>query len=249
MTRRDVSLRSVTGTAFSVLLIVLVGCAGPETRGEVAPPPVAGERDDAGSSRPVSSDPMALGSDSAALTVIEFSDYQCPYCRRFHADVLPALQREYIDTGKVQLIYKDFPLAMHSEALPAAIAGRCAAAQGKFWPMNELLFSNQEKLSVTLYPRLAAALGLDAEHFKKCLQDPALRKAVRRDQNQARDLGITSTPSFLIGRMQGERMLIERVGRGVANFEALSAELDKLLAGDAPDPETGQDPRRYELPR
>ena len=240
MTRRGVFLRSATGVFISVLLATLIGCAGPEIRGEVTPPPVAGERDDAGSSRPVSSDPMALGSANAALTVIEFSDYQCPYCRRFHADVLPALQREYIDTGKVQLIFKDFPLPMHTEALPAAIAGRCAAAQGKFWPMNELLFSNQEKLSATLYPRLAQALALDAEVFKKCTTDPAVRKTVRRDKNQARDLGITSTPSFLIGRMQGERMLIERVGRGFTDFETLASELDKLLAGDAPDSETEQ---------
>ena len=207
MRKGGVYERCSTGAAFAALLLILSGCVGPETRGDVAPP-----------LRPMSSDPMALGSATAALTVIEFSDYQCPYCRRFHADVLPALQRDYIDAGKVQLIFKDFPLPMHTEAMPAAIAGRCAAAQGKFWPMNELLFSNQEKLSAALYPRLAEALALDVEEFKKCTHDPALRKAVRRDQNQARDLGITSTPSFLIGRMQGERMLIERVGHGVYRF-------------------------------
>lgn len=239
MTRPGVFLRSATRVFISAILATLIGCAGSESHGGDAPPPAPGEPAVAVST-PMSRDPMALGSDSAALTVIEFSDYQCPYCRRFHADVLPALRRDYIDTGKVQLIFKDFPLAMHREALPAAIAGRCAAAQGKFWPMNELLFANQEKLNATLYPKLAAALSLDAGQFKKCLRDPALRQAIRRDQNQARDLGITSTPSFLIGRMQGERMLIERVGRGSADFEALSAELDKLLAADAPDAETEQ---------
>lgn len=239
MTRPGVFLRSATRVFVLAWLATLIGCAGPETRDGDAPPPAAGEPA-VTALTPMSRDPMALGSDSATVTVIEFSDYQCPYCRRFHADVLPALLREYIDTGRVQLIYKDLPLVMHREALPAAIAGRCAAAQGKFWPMNEALFANQERLNATLYPKLAAALGLDAEQFKKCLQDPALRKAIRRDQNQARDLGITSTPSFLIGRMQGERMLIERIGRGLADFEALSAELDKLLAADAPDAGTEQ---------
>ena len=178
---------------------------------------------------------MALGRASAVLTIFEFSDYQCSHCRRFHAEVLPALRHAYIDTGKVQLIFKDYPLSQHTEAMPAAVAGRCAAAQDKFWPMNELLFANQARLAAALYPKLAEALALDVEAFKTCTQNPALRVAVERDQKQALGLGITATPGFLIGRMQGERMLVERVGNGFIDFATLSAELDKLLAAPAPE--------------
>lgn len=178
---------------------------------------------------------MALGSTTAVLTLVEFSDYQCSYCRRFHVEVLPALRRAYIDTGKLQLIFKDYPLSSHREALPAAVAGRCAAAQGKFWPMNELLFAHQDRLEAALYSRLAQTLALDLEAFRLCTQDPALRVAVQRDQQQALNLGIHATPGFLIGRMQGGQMLVERVGNGFIDFAALSRELDRLLAVPAPE--------------
>ena len=184
--------------------------------------------------RPMAHDPMSLGSANATLTIVEFSDYQCFYCRRFHAEVLPALRKAYIDTGKVQLLFKDFPLPKHPEALPAAVAGRCAGAQGKFWPMNELLFANQDRLAGALYPKLAATLALDVEAFRRCLLDPALTIAIQRDQQQAFGLGVNATPGFLIGRRLPEGLRIERVGTGFIDFTALSAELDKMLA--VPDP-------------
>jgi len=184
--------------------------------------------------RPAAPDPMTLGSARAPLAIVEFSDYQCSYCRRFHAEVLPALRKAYIDTGKLQLIFKDYPLSMHREALPAALAGRCAAAQGKFWPMNELLFANQDRLAGALYPKLAATLALDVEAFKRCLLDPTFTAAIQRDQQQALDLGVNATPGFLIGRRLPEGLQIERVGTGFIDFAALSMELDKLLAAPAP---------------
>lgn len=231
-------LRPISGSAavLLVLLLSLSGCTAPGQRGDPELATTGGGR--LATSEPpspaTSPNPMALGSASAVLTIVEFSDYQCSYCRRFHAEVLPALRKTYIDTGKVQLIFKDYPLSMHREALPAALAGRCAAAQGKFWPMNELLFANQARLAGALYPKLAATLALDVEAFKACLQDPALTVAIQRDQQQALDLGVNATPGFLIGRGLPEGLRIERVGTGFIDFAALSIELDKLLA--APDP-------------
>ena len=221
-----------TGVALAAMLVTLLGCAEPASRNDVALVSTVGERPakSAPPSRTMPPNPMALGSPTAALTIIEFSDYQCPHCRRFHEEVLPALRQAYIDTGKVQLIFKDFPLPTNAEAMPAALAGRCAAAQGQFWPMNALLFAHQDKLEAALYPKLAQTLNLDAEAYKKCMKNPALRQAIQKDQNQARGLDIKSTPSILIGRMQGERMLIERVGQGFTDFATLSSELDKLLA-------------------
>lgn len=235
MAKSSVCGMGIPGVVLAALLISLLGCAGPATRDDVALVSTVGERPATSvpPSRPMPPNPMALGSANAALTIIEFSDYQCPYCRRFHEQILPALRRTYIDTGKVQLIFKDFPLSMHPQAMAAALAGRCAAAQEKFWPMNALLFAHQDKLEAALYPRLAQTLALDVEAFKKCMRDPALREIVRRDQDQARSLNIDATPSFLIGRMQGERILVERVGRGFTDFATLSSEIDKLLADGA----------------
>lgn len=218
---------------------MLFGCGGMASRPDVETVTTDGGRPAKATTpaRPVAENPMTLGSANATLTLVEFSDYQCSYCRRFHAEVLPALRKAYIDTGKLQLIFKDFPLSMHREALPAAIAGRCAAVQGKFWPMNELLFANQERLADALYPKLAATLALDVEAFKRCLQDPALTAAIQRDQQQALDLGVNATPGFLIGRRLPEGLRIERVGTGFIDFTGLSRELDNLLAAPGPAPE------------
>lgn len=234
---RHVHRRAVaSGVVLTALCVMLFGCGGMASRPDVETATNDGGRPakSATPSRPAAENSMSLGSANATLTIVEFSDYQCSYCRRFHAEVLPALRKAYIDTGKVQLIFKDYPLSMHREALPAALAGRCAAAQGKFWSMNELLFANQERLAGALYPKLAATLALDVEAFKACLQDPALTVAIQRDQQQALDLGVNATPGFLIGRGLPEGLRIERVGTGFIDFAALSIELDKLLA--APDP-------------
>lgn len=219
-----------------ILAMTLSGCAAPVMPADIDLVTTVGGRaaNPAPPARSLPPDPMALGSKDAVLTIIEFSDYQCSYCQRFHVEVLPALKKAYIDTGKVQLIFKDYPLSLHREAMPAAVAGRCAAAQGKFWPMNELLFANQGRLEGALYPKLAQTLALDMKAFKLCTQDAGLRVAVERDQKQALDLGIDATPGFLIGRMQGEHLLVQRVGKGFVDFATLSAELDKLLAAPAP---------------
>lgn len=211
-------------------VVMLFGCSAMSNRPEVEMVTTDGSRPatSAASTWPAS-DPMSLGSAKATLTIVEFSDYQCSYCRRFHAEVLPALRKAYIDTGKVQLLFKDFPLSMHREALPAAVAGRCAGVQGKFWPMNELLFANQERLAGALYPKLAATLALDVGAFKRCLLDPALTAAIQRDQQQASDLGVNATPGFLIGRRLPTGLRIERIGTGFIDFNALSMELDKML--------------------
>lgn len=217
-------------------VVMLFGCGGMQSRPEVEMATTDGGRPATSATRSTAPDSMSLGNANATLTIVEFSDYQCSYCRRFHAEVLPALRKAYIDTGKVQLLFKDFPLSMHREALPAAVAGRCAGAQGKFWPMNELLFANQDRLAGALYPKLAATLALDIDAFKRCLLDPALTTAIQRDQQQALDLGVNATPGFLIGRRLPEGLRIERVGTGFIDFTALSAELDKMLAVPNPAP-------------
>jgi hypothetical protein len=113
-----------------------------------------------------------MGSAQAKIGIVEFSDYQCPYCRGFHDQVFPKLKMEYVDTGIAQFIHKDLPLkSLHPQALPAALAASCAGAQQRFWPMHEALYANNAKLSPTLYPQLAREPGLTRQ-FGACLGTP-----------------------------------------------------------------------------
>jgi protein-disulfide isomerase len=171
-----------------------------------------------------------IGSSRAAVAVVEFSDYQCPYCRDFHDLVYPRLKKEYVETGIVQFVHKDLPLkSIHPQALPAALAASCAGLQKRFWPMHEALYANNAKLSPTLYPQLARELGLDEAKFGACLADPAREQFVMRDTVEAQKLGINGTPSFVIGRIQGDVMSVARLSRGAPSYEAFTQEIEKLL--------------------
>lgn len=171
-----------------------------------------------------------IGSSGATVAVVEFSDYQCPYCRDFHERIYPRLKKEFVDTGAVQFVHKDLPLkSIHPQALPAALAASCAGLQKHFWPMHEALYANHGKLSPTLYPQLARELGLDEPKFSACLADPAREEFVMRDTLEAQKLGISGTPSFVIGRIEGDVMSVVRLSRGAPSYEAFAQEIEKLL--------------------
>jgi protein-disulfide isomerase len=170
-----------------------------------------------------------MGSAQAKIGIVEFSDYQCPYCRGFHDQVFPRLKKEYVDTGIAQFIHKDLPLkSIHPQALPAALAASCAGLQKRFWPMHEALYANNAKLSPTLYPQLAREIGLDEAKFGACLGDAAREQVVMRDVAEARGLGITGTPSFVIGKIQGDVLTAVRLSKGAPSFEVFAQEIEKL---------------------
>ena len=170
-----------------------------------------------------------LGSSQAMIGIVEFSDYQCPYCRGFHDRVFPKLKKEYVDTGIAQFIHKDLPLkSIHPQALPAALAASCAGLQKRFWPMHAALYANNGRLASALYPQLVRELGLDEAKFMACLGDASREQAVMRDVVEARGLGITGTPSFVIGKIQGDVLTVVRVARGAPSFEDFAQEIEKL---------------------
>jgi len=214
----------------TMLLTALTGCALLTKQDVETVSTVGGHGADPAVTRPTVTDPRSLGRDDAPIVIIEYSDYQCPYCGKFHANVLPRLQSEYIDSGKVRLIFRDLPLAMHRESVPAAIAAHCAAEQGKFWAMNGALFANQLSLGSELYERLAQALNLDTDKFSSCVQSPVSRKKVQMDVQEARRYGLNSTPSFILGRSDKGRVEIHRTARGYVDFETFAREIDSLLA-------------------
>jgi len=135
------------------------------------------------------------GKADAKLTVVEFSDFQCPYCARAVSGV-EELVKAYPDDVKVYFLH--FPLNFHQSARPAAIASNCAHRQGKFWPFHDKIFEKQSALGDQLYADIAKEIGLDADGFTKCLGDPAVASEVERDMKQGEAAGVQGTPSFYI---------------------------------------------------
>jgi protein-disulfide isomerase len=174
---------------------------------------------------------QALGDRKAPVVVVEFSDYECPFCRMFAAETLPRLKSEYIDTGRVALVFRDQPLDVHPQAFAAATAGQCAAQQGKLWSMNERLLRDPMALSAEDLARNAREIGLDAAAFDRCLQHPATAARIRRDLEEAAALGVRSAPMFVIGvRKPGETKVRGlRLIEGAFPYEVFKATLDGVL--------------------
>ena len=147
-------------------------------------------------------DDPALGNADAPVTMVEFSDYQCPFCGKFFTETEGQLRKDYVETGKVKLVYRDFPLEFHPEAEPAALAADCANEQGKFWEYHDLLFTNQAELSDTNYKKWAADLGLDTAKFNKCYKNLKYLDEVKKDMADGQKYGVSGTPAFFInGKM------------------------------------------------
>lgn len=157
------------------------------------------------------------GPSDAPVTIVTFSDFQCPYC----SALAPQLEKVLAQfPEQVKLVYKNFPLRIHRFALKAAVASMAADAQGKFWPFHDRLFANSNQLSDEKILAIAKDVGLDIEQFKKDMSTPALLAAVQKDMQQGRKLEVRGTPTvFINGRLLKDRSL--------ANFRAV---IEKELA-------------------
>jgi len=151
-------------------------------------------------------DPLK-GNPSAEITIVEFSDFQCPFCARFHATTLPQIEQNYLSTGKVNFVYRDFPIqSIHPNALPAALAAECADDQGKFWEYHDKLFQNQRswqglgiQTGINTFKEYAQELGLNLEEFNSCLDSRKYAQEINDDLQDGRDYGVTGTPGFFVG--------------------------------------------------
>jgi protein-disulfide isomerase len=159
----------------------------------------------------------AKGPADAPVTIVEFSDFQCPYCSR----VIPTLQKLQ-DTygGKVRIIFRDLPLQMHAQAPKAAEAAACANEQGKFWEMHDKLFASQQKLQIADLKQHAVDLGLTADTFNQCLDSGKFAENVKRDSDDGTRYGLTGTPGFFING----RLLV-----GAQPYEAFAQVIDEEL--------------------
>jgi protein-disulfide isomerase len=179
---------------------------------------------------PMPPDAASLGSMSAPLVMIEFTDYQCPFCRRHHETTFEELRKKYVATGKLRYVSRDFPLDFHQNAVKAAFAARCAGEQGKFWEMRDAMIEHNDNLKPEELTQYAVKLALDADVLNRCIDSGRYKSAVEQDQNDGKSAGVSGTPSFVLGRLREGRVEgIQIVG--AQPFSTFESQIEPLLQG------------------
>ena len=171
------------------------------------------------------------GAATAKLTLVEFTDYQCPFCSRYVRDTYTQIQKEYVETGKLRYVLMDLPLeSIHKSAFKAAEAANCAGDQGKYWEMHRRLFENQKTLDE--WNAHAEAVGLDVAKFEQCVASGSHAAEIRSDISQARAAGVGGTPGFFLAVAEPASSKVRTVQslKGALPFDRFKEAIDKLLA-------------------
>lgn len=176
----------------------------------------------------ISGQPMR-GEQTAPVTIVEFTDYECPYCQAFAAESWPQLETDYVNTGRVRYVVRNFPLQSHPQARPAATAVACAAEQERFWEMHDALFAAPGQLRDQDLEGHARRLGLDMDLFAACRLEDRHEARLDADVAAARRAGARGTPSFLVGASTGS-VVRGRLLQGLSDYAALEKLLLDYLA-------------------
>ncbi len=192
--------------------------------------PASGSVATSGPVRTSVADAPFLGRADAPVTIVEFSDYQCPFCQRFFAATFPALKTEYIDAGKVRYVFRDFPLEMHPQARKAAEAAHCAGEQGKYWEMHDALFQNQGALAPEQLAEHARTVGVDGATFDACLASGRHAPRVERGLADGAAAGVQGTPGFVVGKTTAGDVVEGTPIRGAQPLETFRRIIDRALA-------------------
>jgi protein-disulfide isomerase len=172
------------------------------------------------------------GDKDARVTLVEFSDYQCPFCGRFYRETWPEIDRDYVKTGKVKYVFRDFPLeGLHPQALKAAEAAHCAGEQGKYWAMHDRLFDGQAALEDKDLAQHAGAVGADVTRFEQCLQSGRYTAQVRQSLQDGVQLGVSGTPTFIVGLSEPGSSTIKAAAilRGAQPYSSFKQALDSVV--------------------
>ena len=180
----------------------------------------------------VTDDGRIQGKADAPLTLIEYSDFTCGYCLKFFKETLPKLQAMYIDTGKIKFVYRDYPRADRGVGVEAAVAARCAGAQGRYWAMHDRLFGEGSKLDSASFKTAAKSMGLDQAEFGKCLDERRHLESIFQDRREASRWGFHGTPGFILMQtLGGPTEQVPAVAiPGAFPFEAFAEEIDRMLS-------------------
>ena len=170
-----------------------------------------------------------LGNPSAPLTIVEFSDFECSYCRRFHEQVMPQLKRDYIDTGLVRFVHKDLPLPFHPHALPAAAAARCAGEQNRYWELYSSLFDQQNCLGCKGVLAIAAEAGINVSRLQACMKKESTLALINANRSEASLHNISATPTFIIGPTRSDGSLDGQILEGALPWVTFQSTIEKAL--------------------
>jgi protein-disulfide isomerase len=170
-----------------------------------------------------------MGNPESQFVLIEFTDYQCTYCKRFYQQTFAELKMNYIDTGKLHFVSRNFPLKFHKNAEFAANATLCAGDQGKYWDMRKMIFNNRSELSKDEFKRYATEIGIDLSRFETCLSKQDHLSEIQQDIKDAHSIGIMGTPSFVLGKKDGKMIKGEKLV-GALPYRELESRIKELLS-------------------
>ncbi len=166
-------------------------------------------------------DDAVKGNPNAKVTIVEFSDFECPFCGKYFRETAPQIMKDYVDTGTVKYVFRDSPLDFHKNAQKAAEAAECAGEQGKYWEMHDYLFQNQDYLAVENLKGYAKDLKLDTAKFNDCLDKSKMAEEVSKDLADAQKYGVSGTPAFFING---------KLISGAQPYNVFKAEIEAALA-------------------
>lgn len=172
-------------------------------------------------------DDRVRGNPRAPITLLEYSDFTCGFCEQFFEETWPLLFSEYIDTGKVRLVYRDFPRSLSGPSVDTALAARCAGEQGRYWAMHDRLYSSSDKFSSAELHQQADALQLDAKRFASCFEASRYTTDIFKDRIEAGRMGIRGTPHFILYATNDPQEAVAIPG--AFPYEVFKEEIDKLL--------------------
>ncbi|HZR26517.1 MAG TPA: DsbA family protein [Vicinamibacterales bacterium] len=175
------------------------------------------------------------GKADAPVTLVEFSDFECPFCGKYSRETFDQLKKDYVDTGKVKYVFRNFPLqSLHPHAFKAGVAAECVREQGKFWTYHERLFAHQDKLTDADLRATAGAIGANLSEFDRCVAGAGVAR-VQNDEQDGGKAGVTGTPFFFIGYQQkdGSIKVVNRFS-GAAPYETFKTAIDGVLAAPKP---------------
>ncbi len=193
-------------------------------------------------------DNRVRGDRQAPVTLLEYSDFTCGCCVKFFLETWPRLFSEYVQPGKVRLVYRDFPRASTGPSVDTALTARCAGEQGQYWPMHDRLFASKNKFDHQDLYRQAEDLGLDIRQFTECFQSGRYVDAIHQDRLEGGSIGIRGTPGFALFLTQhvndGPLLIIP----GAFPYDVFKEQIDRLLKKALPERTTGQPQAGVELP-
>lgn len=177
------------------------------------------------------------GNKNARVAIIEYTDFECPFCGRYKRDTYPEVVKTYVDTGKVKYFYRDMPLPIHPDAILAARAARCVGEQGRLWQMRDSLFADQKNLTLTAISDHAHSLGLDEGSFSRCLSAGRYQDSIQSSIAAAQKMNISGTPTFILGLVDenSNTLKVEQTIVGAYPFDRFESAIDQLIAKAAPD--------------